>query len=692
MPSRLAPLVRRPVLMALYLPLTLGGTALRAEESPEPVLPQVDVIAPAMATTVPGLTAARAAVAETAGGASVVDAADYREGRVSTPADALRYAPGVFVASRFGSEESRLSIRGSGLQRTFHGRGVMLLQDGVPLNLADGGVDFQAIEPLAAQYIEVYRGANALAHGATTLGGAIQYVSTTGRDAVPEVRLEGGSFGHQRLFGQLAAASDKADILISASHYARDGFQAHSAQDTQRLFANAGYRVSDTLEHRFFLAVVQTDSELPGSLTEQELRTGQTRLAAPGNITGDQKRDFDLWRGSYKLSWQPGASQRVEFSTFYSAKDLVHPIHQVLLQDSRDYGADLRWTLDAPFGRRRDELLLGARAVRGDTDDDRFANVASQPGARTDKSEQRAENADLYLQYRLGLADDWELSSGVQRVSALRDYRDLFFTPPADPDKSFSRRYEKWVPRVGLLFRATEQVQVYANASGVFEPPSFGELTGGPGVDILDAQEGRSLELGSRGSLGEGDRMGWDVTLYQADLKKELIAYQVSPGVSRTLNADRTVHRGVEAGFTARLLEAWQTRLSYQLNDFHFDDDASYGNNAIPGIPRQAVNAELMYRLEAQRAYIGPTITAASSAWVDHRNTLRAPGYAVYGLKLGQQLTDAISWFLEGRNLTDKAYAATTGVAIDASTPANQRLFNPGDGRSVYAGFEWRLR
>ena len=60
-----------------------------------------------------------------------------------------------------------------------------LLQDGVPLNLADGGFDFQAVEPLATRYIEVYRGANSLQFGSTTLGGALNFVSFTGYDASP---------------------------------------------------------------------------------------------------------------------------------------------------------------------------------------------------------------------------------------------------------------------------------------------------------------------------------------------------------------------------------------------------------------------------------------------------------------------------------------------------------------------------
>ena len=91
--------------------------------------------------------------------------------------------PGVFVQPKWG-EDSRLSIRGSGLSRNVHGRGVQLLMDGViPITTADGGSDFQEIDPTAYRYIEVYKGANALRYGANQLGGAINFVMPTGYDA-----------------------------------------------------------------------------------------------------------------------------------------------------------------------------------------------------------------------------------------------------------------------------------------------------------------------------------------------------------------------------------------------------------------------------------------------------------------------------------------------------------------------------
>ena len=90
----------------------------------------------------------KATLNKIAGGANVIDSKSYTEGRVSNLKDVLGYSPGVYIQPRFGSDEARLSIRGSGLQRTFHMRGINMLQDGIPVNLADGGGDFQSLDGL----------------------------------------------------------------------------------------------------------------------------------------------------------------------------------------------------------------------------------------------------------------------------------------------------------------------------------------------------------------------------------------------------------------------------------------------------------------------------------------------------------------------------------------------------------------
>ena len=54
---------------------------------------------------------------------------------------------------------------------------------------ADGYGDFQEIDPTAYKYVAVYKGANGLQFGANALGGAINFVTATGRDPFPERRF-----------------------------------------------------------------------------------------------------------------------------------------------------------------------------------------------------------------------------------------------------------------------------------------------------------------------------------------------------------------------------------------------------------------------------------------------------------------------------------------------------------------------
>ncbi|MCZ8131661.1 MAG: TonB-dependent receptor plug domain-containing protein, partial [Steroidobacteraceae bacterium] len=252
-----------------------------AQAAADAVPPSVTVTAKRLSPTAPGEVAAREEAARVAGGANVVGLAEYADGRASTLVDVFRLAPGVFAQSRFGAEEARLSIRGSGLQRTFHMRGIWLLQDGVPLTLADGGGDFQGIEPLALAYTEVLRGANARQYGAATLGGSINFVSPTGRDGgLFRPRAEFGSFGYRRALLRGGDASERMDWAGSLAGYAQDGYRDWSEQRNLRAFGNVGLRLRDDLETRFYVAAVDTDSQLPGSLTRAQLAANPRQASA----------------------------------------------------------------------------------------------------------------------------------------------------------------------------------------------------------------------------------------------------------------------------------------------------------------------------------------------------------------------------------------------------------------------------
>jgi iron complex outermembrane receptor protein len=646
---------------------------------------QVTVTARRITPTAPGEAAARAEAARIAGGSSIVGRDEYSSGRASNLQDVFSLTPGVFVQPRFGAEEARVSIRGSGLQRTFHMRGINLLQDGVPITLADGSGDFQAVEPLALAYTEVLRGANALEYGGTTLGGSINFVSPSGFDGAGlRPRFEGGSFGYRRALVSSGGRSGETDYFASLSAYEQEGFREWSRQENQRLFGNAGLRLSDAVATRLYVAAVHSDSQLPGSLTKAQLASNAEGANAT-SLAGRQKRDFDLYRVA-NLTVIDFGDRSLELSAGYSYKDLWHPIFQVLQQRSNDVNAGIRYVDERSWAGNRNRLIVGVAPSWNRVADDRFVNVAGRKGARTAQSEQRSRNFAAYVENQLDIAQDWTLVTGAQWSNSQRRHEDAFL---ANGDQSLDASYSQLSPKLGFLWRAAGSWTVFGNLSDSFEPPSFGELTGGVGVDLLDAQRARSLELGTRGQAGA---VRWDVVAYSARVKHELLSLNTPTGEPLgTVNAPRTDHRGLEVGAQLDITTALSWRSAYLWNDFRFHRHVTYGDRALPGIPGHAYRGELRWSPRAEYFVSLNTEWVPEGYAVDMAHSLFADPYALWGVKIGRDADRGWSWFIEGRNLSDRTYAATTGVIPDARG-LDSAQFLPGDGRAAYAGISWRAR
>lgn len=641
--------------------------------------------------TIPTADAARAEIRLTPGGVEVIEADRYLRGRASTVEDTFALSPGVIAQSRFGSDEARLSIRGSGIQRTFHGRGLRILQDGAPLNLADGGFDMQAFEPLSAAYINVWRGGNALAYGGSTLGGAIEYVSRTGRNRdtpAAFTRLEAGSWDYLRASIAGGGSRDRLDGFASFTHQSQDGFRDHAKQSNQRLFANGGLRVSDRVETRVFLTLVRTDSELPGSLTKAQLRANP-RQAAAGNIALDQKRDFELARLTSRTTVQTGPTLW-DFTAGWTWKDLDHPIFQVIDQLSNDVVVSATATHVGEIGGRSHRLRGGVFLTHGLTHAKNFVNVAGRRGALVSNADQTASNLEAFVEDQLRLTPEFTLVYGAGASSNRRENERITGGAP-----DYTVDYSRLLPKLGLRWNRGE-VELYGNVSTSYEPPSFSEaLTLNR---ARDAQTATTFEIGTRGSRGP---VRWDATLYHARIDRELLTIDDdnNPSTpSATVNADRTTHTGVELACEIDLLRAagpaartgehhLVARGAWTYGRFKFHDDARYGNNTLAGLPPHVIRGELTWE-HASGWYAGPTIEwVPVKTYIDQRNTFAADPYAIFGLRVGQRRARGLSWFVEARNLGDKIYTATTGV-IETAAGRDQPQFLPGDGRSFFAGAE----
>lgn len=606
------------------------------------------------------------------GGAQSVPAEAFEDRLAVSLRDALLLSPGVYAQPRFG-QEVRISIRGSGISRGFHMRGLTLLQDGVPFNLADDNGDFQELDPQLFERIEVYRGGNALRFGGSTLGGAINAVTPTGRSA-PGValRLDGGSFATVRGRVSYGASDERGDAFAALSVDRSDGERQHSDRLSLRFNGNVGLRLGAGVETRFYASVNHIEQKLPGTLTLAQVLTAPD-LSLPANFTGDQARDVNSIRLQNRTTVDV-AGGTLNVGGYWNSKQLYHPIFQVIDQKSNDRGVfgSYDWSGEMV------SFTLGAQARFGHVDARQFVNVAGKRGALTADVRQRAHTINAYGEVRLTPVRGITLVGGGIWSNGGREIDNLLV-----PANNATRDYGAFAPKIGVLIEAGAGVQFYANRNRSVEFPGFGELVQSPVPRFvpLDPQRGWTSEIGTRGRSGVAS---WDISLHRADLRGEMLQFSTVPGIipAATFNAGRTRHQGIEAGLDLSLTHWATLRQVYMFSDFRFVDDAQYGDNRLPVVPVHLWRGEL--RLGTVKFAVTPRVEwVPQGAFADYRNSVRAPGYALIGLGAEADV-GPVSLFLDARNLTDKKAVGDISAVVQAA-PATV-AFYPVERRAVYGG------
>lgn len=664
--------------------------------------------------TSPSRAEARAAMRRIAGAVGFVEAEDFADQFTQSIGDMLELTPGVF-ADPSAQRETRISIRGSGLSSGFERRGLSLYRDGVPITRASGSTEFQEVDPLSIAYVEVYKGANGVRYGGTALGGAVNLVTPTGRTAQPGLgaRFEGGSFGTRRGHARFAWAEDDHDGFVSISGLKTDGYREQSGVESVYAFGNVGFKLGDRAETRFYLTALSDNFELSGSLRLQDALDnpkaasrpvvigpffpgGPTTVLDPGPVADDWDRNLDVLRIANRTVVELERSL-LEVGAWYSRRELDHAITRfagVIDQAEDEFGGFARVTLDGSIGERALSTTLGVSAQTGANDARRWGNDFGSRAELRQESTQTSNLLQVYGNAELALSEGLDLVAGLHFGHARRKNEAIL------NDVSGSERYSQWSPRLGLIYTLADNVQVFANVSRDFEPPSLADLTAGGVLDFtpLEAQKSWTVELGTRGQRGP---FAWDVAVYQSSIERELIKFGLPDAagfVSFTDNAGDTRHRGIEFGLDWSLeTEAMRSRglallwrHNWTFNDFSFDDDPDFGGNRLAGVPRHLYVSVLT--LESSVGwYLGAEARwVPSGPWVDFANTVKAPGYDIYGLRAGWRFDNGLNVFASAENIFDKRYISNTGTNANQALQ-NAAIFTPGRGRAVFAGLSWNL-
>ncbi|NUS96790.1 MAG: TonB-dependent receptor [Gemmatimonadaceae bacterium] len=668
----------------------------------------IDIVLEAAAPTTLGavtVIGSRGDLAETrihlqtiAGSVALIEPAAIRATRQANLSDVLRFTPGVYVQSRFGAaDESQISVRGSGLRSNFHARGINLLVNGMPYRNADGFTDFESLELLTTEAIEVYKGANALRFGGSTLGGAINLDTKTGYTASPvSIFAEGGSFGYRKAQLSSGASAHGFDYYASYARTSLDGYRDWSANQRDRVNLHAGYRMSPSLDARAFYIFAHVQEHLPGSLTRTQLET-DPRAADSTNFANRWGRDYDLHHLGVQLRAQLGATQRLDVSPYFQFRNIDHPIFEVISQISHDIGAEVRYETTTPLGGLENRLTIGVQPAWLSMQNRQYVNVRGEHGALTRDERDGVSTGAGYFEDALSVTPRLTLTAGGRYDRSSRRVADYFLS---NGDQSDERVYSALTPRFGALY-SVGVTQLFANASRTVEPPLLLELTSfgsQGGFNPLDAQDAWQYELGAR---RRGATLAWEVAAYDVELRGELVNLNIQPfpnapfTVPTYRNVSRSRHRGVELGVAGELGRGivargaetdritWQGSYTYARYEYVRDPD--FAGHEIPGAPRHYASAQLTYVHPAGLS-ITPSIELAPVAYfVNSANTVTNEPWSNIGLRAEWTFASlGGSVFASARNLGDRVQSQSVQVDNAAG-----RYFEPSDRRTIYVGLRW---
>ncbi|MCD8453265.1 TonB-dependent receptor [Tenacibaculum finnmarkense genomovar ulcerans] len=674
-----------------------------------------------------------------AGGTNIISMKGLDTQRSLTLKDALQLQPGIILQEFFGAnDQPRLNIRGSGIQSNPQSRGLNLLQDGISINFSDGSYIIGALEPRSAKYIEVFRGANALKYGASSLGGAINLVSKNGYNASAlELKLETGSFNY---FGGSISSGivfGKNDLYTAVSYNDAKGFREFNTSSRFNALVNIGRKFNDVFESRLYINYTDLKFDIPGPLTQAQIDENPKQISTginmpisigPNVIRDKPARTSSLFRIANKSVYKINNNNKITFGLQYQYGDdtFITPM-AVGIQESKsdDFGINIAFNTQ----NAKNSLSVGVNTRIGKIDRAYFVNLKGEKGKQYTDNKLSSTNIVFYIEDIYKLTSKLSGIANLQLSSNTRNNKENFATPTTRPffsfktksygtfassDTSLDQDYFGFNPKLGLIYSLKNQQQLFVNVSRSYEPPTFNELInkskGNPNQSPkvfksikLNEQTATTLELGTRGAY---KKINWDLSLYHSLVKNEILTTTDLFGISGTTrnSPDKTIHQGLELGFGASLFKNIFSQNKDEINfkgvynysNFYFNKGI-YKDNQIAGIPKHYIASSLEYK------HPNGIFASVNTEWLpektptDHQNTIFQKSYQLMGIRLGYNKSKW-SLFVEGKNITDTKYASSyliRDVVINPKppvlTPKNVTTFIPGAGINFIVGLNYKL-
>jgi iron complex outermembrane receptor protein len=632
---------------------------------------------------------------------SVVDRSEFADSRGISLKDALARVPGVFVQSRSGAQDIRITIRGFGARgngdRSNAGniRGIRVMTDGVPVTEPDGRSSLDLIDLGSAGAVEVQR-SNASALFGNATGGVVNVRSDLRFDGpFAELRERGGSFGYHREQGVVGFTAGPSRGTISVLNSTLDGWRVHSQSTSTQLQARFTTPLDQQTRLGVLLDAAANLNRFPGALTQSEF-DADARQANPTYVQRDERRRNRIGRVAFTLDRGLAQGQELSTSLFVEPKMLQRSERNAWRDFTRYHvGGSATYQL-----RRRLTESLESRTAVG-------ADEAYQDGAitfynlvngnrGTTATQDKREGANS-----AGAFIEQELRWGGWSARAAVRYDNLWYLSEnhLDPTVNAEKTFSKVTPKVALSY-AFDSHTVYAALGGGGEAPAFNEVDPPPGVDsvtalnpFLEPMRSRTYETGLKGHLARMGALGelrYDAAVYWIDVYNDIIPFN---GGAYFFTAGRSRRRGAELGLDwlpARglLIEGAVTASENRYITYRNLTD-NFDGHDIAGLPTFTFSGKARYQAPAGVS-LDVRAESVGRYFADDASTAAAPAFTILGAGLGFERLmgdHLLRAFVAGENLTDKKYVGSVFINGVAN-----RYFEPGMPRNWSAGLSLRFQ
>ncbi|MDY6856406.1 MAG: TonB-dependent receptor [Thermodesulfobacteriota bacterium] len=590
----------------------------------------------------------------------IVTEEDIKQTDTRNIEEALQKVPGLFTEDKYHTEYNVISFRGIGLHSHVT-RGILVLEDGIPINEAMGRVDFEGIDFENVEKIEVLKGPVSALYGPNGISGVINIITKkTPVEFESGIETSVGSFDTEKIIVNGGGRIGELGLRLNAKHYFTHGYRKHNSYKTDKFNTKLDTDLYDYGELSLSMDYITSEKDIAGPLDKE-----QYEIRSRDNTKNFAYSDIDLMRIgiTHKKTW----GKLFDLTTNLYTRNKEHEGGYSDTFTSEDelnlFGTEVRLHKSFNLLGRENSLISGISADREDGDSKTFH--LNENGNKTDLAKEGTSIYKIigyYIQDDYNIFDTWTMILGMRYDCVRYDWKDRFLS---DGDSSDSTSISALSPKFGLVYTPIMDLTLFGNIGKGFNPPQISQLFIGdyattPNPD-LKPEYLTNYEVGIRGS--DLERLGYQISFFLMEFKDQILNDDVT---GKYENIGDTRHKGIETTAELQLFETLSFSINYAYLTVRFTDYPGYTSNNLRKTPRHQVGSVLRY---ANQAGFTADISLKwiDEYYMDNENVNTYKGHCVVNTKLAYEWKRYFT-SLSINNLFDTKYATWTSASYERAT------------------------